>query len=100
MNRDLRKHIFIRAIIGMLPIGILAISVFSTDRQSGNNGIGINSPLFLALTMLLLFGIFMTIEMFKFFICGKTKYAISNIGMILFIGSCYIVTAYLNHSMN
>ena len=100
MNQELRKHIFIRTIIGMLPIGIIFVLIFSTDKQSGYSGMGINSPLFLAFVLLMLFGIFMVIEMVRYFVLGKTKYAVSNLGVLIWIGACFILASYLNHLIN
>lgn len=100
MNRDVRKHTFIRAIIGMLPIGILAALIFLDEKQSGNSGMAINTPLFLAFITLMLFGIFMVIEMVRFFVLGRTKYAVANLGVITCIGAFFILASYLDHLVN
>ena len=100
MNQDLKKHIMIRIIIGMLTIGLLAYLIFSPDKHGGNNGIGINVIMFIALITLIVFGIVLLIEAFNFFACGEIKIALSNIGVIFCIGSFYIIELYLNHLIN
>lgn len=100
MKQDLQKHILIRTAFGLIPILILGNIIFFPDRQSGNNGMGINAPLFLAFILLIVLGIFLLIEMFKLFSNDKVKYAVSNIGIIIFIGILYIAELYLNHLLN
>ncbi|RLJ80463.1 hypothetical protein [Pedobacter alluvionis] len=100
MKQDLKKHILIRTAFGIIPILILASLIFFPDTQSGNSGIGINESLFLAFILLIVLGIFLLIEMFKLFSNDKVKYAVSNIGIIIFIGILYITELYLNHFLN
>lgn len=100
MTQDLKKHILFRTAFGLIPIGILASLIFSHERQSGNSGMGINVPLFSVFALLILFGAFLLFEMFKLFYHYKIKHAVSNIGIMLFIGILYFIELYLNHVIN
>jgi hypothetical protein len=87
------KHIIIRLLIAVLPMTVLIYKKFFAANGGGNNGIGIDFPFFLALGILVLWGIYMIYEIFKFWSTPQKELAITNLilcilvfGIFLYIG--------------
>ena len=97
---DLLNHIIIRLLLGLIPIFLFALIIFS-EKQSGNDFLGTNFvKMILGFGSLLFWGGWIIIETVVLFFKKHTYFAYTNIALIIIIGAIYTLEFYLNHIFN
>lgn len=97
---DVFNHIIIRFLIGLIPIFLFALIIFS-DKQSGNDFLGTNFvKMILGFGSLLLWSGWIIIETVVLFFKKHTYYAYTNIVLFILIGVIYTLELYFNHISN
>ncbi|MCH5598664.1 hypothetical protein [Niabella ginsengisoli] len=97
MKNTLFNHTIIRILLGLIPIVLFALIIFS-DKQSGNDFLGINFvKVILGFGSLFLWGAWIIIETIVLFFKKQNYFAYTNIILIIIIGAIYTLELYLNH---
>lgn len=100
MKETLLKHILIRTILGLIPLFLFALIIFS-NKQSGNDFLGTNFvKMILGFGSLLLWSGWIIFETVALFFKKQTHFAYTNIALIIIIGSIYTLELYFNHIYN
>lgn len=97
MKNALFNHTITRSFLGLIPILLFAMIIFS-DKQSGNDFLGTNFvKMILGFGSLLLWSAWIIIETIALFFKKQTYFAYTNIVLIIIIGAIYTLELYLNH---
>ena len=97
---DLFNHIITRFLLGLIPIFLFALIIFS-DKQSGNDFLGSNFvKMILGFGSLILWSGWIIFETVALFFKKQTHFAYTNIALIIIIGSIYTLELYFNHIYN
>ena len=97
---NLFNHIITRFLFGLIPIFLFALIICS-NKQSGNNFLGINFvKMILGFGSLLLWSGWIIIETVVLFFKKHIYFAYTNIVLIILIGLIYTLELYLNHIYN
>lgn len=96
LRTELAKRLFLRLVIGGLPLGFFAVAMFA-DRQGGHSGMSLNMEKFLPVILVIAWIGFLIIEAVYLFLKQRISYGFNSLYAAIILALLFFLILYLDH---